>query len=104
MSKPIVVIYFPDNFMTGSGDSNWIYEYMQVLNGESPTNNKWYLTHDYTDYHWFCFYKYDIQEPELKVFYEKDFTEIQYQELKQLINEAIKSNVQENLPDRELSE
>ena len=90
MSKPIVVIYWPENFRVGNSDPSWIYEYMSVLNGEAPANNKWSLSHDYSDYHWFCFYKCDIQEPEIKVFYEKDFTEIKYQELKKMVMKSIK--------------
>ena len=88
MSKPIAVIYFPENF-TGGRNSSWIYEYMGVLNGEIPANNKWDLSHDYSDYHWFCFYKDNITQPELQVFYEKDFTPIQYEELKQIIQESL---------------
>jgi len=89
--KPIVVIYFPDRFVSASHDRNWIYEYMRALNGESDTEAKWSLKKEYCEnYFWFCFYKDDINEPEFKVFYEKDFTEIKYQELKQLVLDSIK--------------
>lgn len=87
--KPIVVIYFPDMFVAGGSDRNWIYEYMAALNGETDGMSKWKFSSDYTDYHWFCFYKYDISEPELKVFYEKYFTPIQYEELKQMVLDSI---------------
>ena len=94
MAKPIVVIYFPDNFLAVGGERSWIYQYMRYLNGEhsdgAPT---WGERKDYWDeYYWFCFYKYDIDEPQLQVFYEKDFTEIQYEELKQLITDAIEQH------------
>jgi hypothetical protein len=87
MPKPICIIYFPENTIDGAGEGNWIYEYMRYLNGEqSNGNEKWEDRKDYwSDYYWFCFYKYDIQEPQIQVFHEKDFTEIQYKELKQLI-------------------
>ena len=90
MSKPIAVIYFPDNFVAGGMDRSWVYEYMRALNGESPTNNKWDLSHDYSDYHWFCFYKDEITEPEFHIFFEKDFTPIQYEELRKIVYDSLK--------------
>lgn len=88
--KPIVVIYFPDKFVAGGSNRNWIYEYMAALNGETD-NSKWKLSHDYTDYHWFCFYKYGIEEPEFKVFYEKDFDQVKYEELKKIVLQSIEN-------------
>jgi hypothetical protein len=92
MAKPIAIIYFPDNFTVAGGRQNWIYEYMAYLNGEERGDNKiqWGERKDYwKDYYWFCFYDYDITKPEIKVFYEKDFTEIQYNELKELITQSL---------------
>lgn len=93
MSKPIAIIYFPDIFDPVL-KSGWIYEYMAALNGESVDPGKWNFKHDYSDYHWFCFYKYDIQEPQIQVFHEKDFTEIQYQELKKIIQDSLPKHSQ----------
>lgn len=46
------------------------------------------------DYHVFCIPKIDFEENvdqmEFSVFYEKDFTEIQYVELRKLIEDSIK--------------
>ena len=89
--KPIVVIYFPNLFESG-GERNWIYKFMAHLNGKPSNENnvKWVGENGYwKDYYWFCFYKEDITEPELKVFYEKDFTPIQFEGLKKLIEDSI---------------
>jgi hypothetical protein len=89
--KPICVIYFPDQFYEGQ-HRNWIYEYAAALNGEK-TQGKWQLRTDYTQYYWFCFYKEGITEPELRVFYSKDFTDIMFKELRDMvINEIEKLN------------
>lgn len=93
MPKPIVIIYFPDQFVAGGSGRRWIYEYMRYLNGEEPNESAkvhWPQSDYWKDYYWFCFYKNDIQEPEFKIFHEKDFTEIQYNELKELINQSLK--------------
>lgn len=91
MAKPIAIIYFPEEFYVGSGRRDWIYQYMHQLNGEpdATTAIKPERKDYYTDYYWFCFYKGGITEPELKVFHEKDWTEIQQNELKQLIIKSI---------------
>lgn len=86
MPKPIVVIYFPDTYDIGN-TRNWIYEYARAMNGEP--NNKFETDDRFLDYHWFCFYKNDIQEPEFKVFYDKDFDEIKFGELKKLVQDAV---------------
>lgn len=82
MTKPICLLYFPENFV-GGHDSNWIYKFMRSLNGE--TDGEWKPNERTQDYIWFCFYKDNITEPELQVFHEKDWTDIQQQELKELI-------------------
>jgi hypothetical protein len=92
MAKPICVIYFPDLFVNGSGDRNWIYQYMRFLNGEQDDGSNWKHSDHFTEYYWFCFYKQGIEEPEFKVFHEKDFTEIQFEELKKLVTESLSSN------------
>lgn len=96
-AKPIVVIYFPDAYMGGSMDRHWIYDYMNALNGETDNQSKWSLKKDYTDYHWFCFYKDDIREPEFRVFYEKDFTKIQYEELKKMVHDALQQSQNQSI-------
>jgi len=101
MPKPICIIYFPDLFDVNN-NRNWIYDYMRALNGEenkdSKTNYK--LSHDYSDYHWFCFYKDEITEPEFKVFYEKDFTQIKFDELKQIVSNSIEKYKNEKVNSR----
>jgi hypothetical protein len=89
--KPICVIYFPTEYSSMGGMiSNWIYEYMAFLNGEPMEQYEFGAAERFKDYCWFCFYKDSINEPEFKVFHEKDFTEIQYQELKQLVEDSLK--------------
>jgi hypothetical protein len=87
MSKPICVIYFPFNYRDGISNESWIYDYARFLNGIS--DSKFQQNDYFKDYYWFCFYKYEIEEPEFKVFYEKDFNEIKYEELKKLIIENL---------------
>lgn len=95
MAKPICVIYFPYTFVGGGTKTEWIYEYMRFLNGDVDKNDRYVNSDQFKDYHWFCFYKSDIDEPEFKVFHEKDFTEIQFEELKKLVIESLdKSNKQ----------
>ncbi len=45
------------------------------------------------DYYWFVLPDYDATRIELEVFYEKNFTEIQYQELKEIIEESLKKQI-----------
>ena len=92
MTKPICVIYFPESFI-GDRERSWIFDYMRYLNGEQDgIDGKMRPSNYWSDYYWFCFYKDGISEPELKVFYEKDFTEIQFNELKSLVMESIQKN------------
>lgn len=86
--KPICVIYFPYLFYPESGARNWIYEYARFLNGDDH-EKKWDSKCDYSQYYWFCFYKSNITEPEFKVFYEKEFNQVKFEELKQMVNDAI---------------
>lgn len=89
--KPICVIYFPDQYYaTENGNRNWIYEYAGALNGEK-IDGRFKLMTDYTQYYWFCFYKQDIDAPELQVFNANDITPIQFQELKDIVMEEIKN-------------
>jgi len=75
MAKPICVIFYNKDF----DKSQQTYrEIADFLDNKMP------------DYHVFFLPKHDNEETlEFKVFHEKDFTEIQYQELRQLVENAI---------------
>lgn len=92
MAKPIVVMYIPNNYQ-GSGWEPDIL--MRLLNGNfgdvQTDDEKYKLTDYWTDYYWLCFYSWEIEVPELKVFYEKDFTPIKFEELKQFIEDSLKN-------------
>jgi hypothetical protein len=87
MPKPIVVMYIPEYFELGNGNRDAANELMTIFNG---WDNDKYKTSDYwSDYYWLVFKKHGIDAPELEVFYEKDFTEIKFQELKELVLQNI---------------
>jgi len=91
MAKPICVIYLPDELaLSGGGKIINPSDLMNLLNGWGD-KDKYRHTDYWQDYLWFSFYKDGITEPEFKVFHEKDFTEIQYEELKQLVLNSIES-------------
>ena len=81
-TKPICVIYFPDNYNVGPGRIN-VNELMRTFNGWDESKGK--PQSGFEGYMWFCFIKYDIDAPEFQVFHPKDFTDIQFEELKQLV-------------------
>ncbi len=88
MAKPICVIYLPFNFELGNGRDNAPSELMKALNGnfgEPKSDSRIEYSDYWKDYYWFSFFKDGIDAPEFKVFHEKDFTDIQYQELKSMI-------------------
>lgn len=89
MSKPICVVYLPSNMNTGGREIDWSDCRAAQENFEKTK----------PDYHWFVLIDEDATRVELKVFYEKDFTEIQYQELKNLIEEKTKQ-IQSKVNDR----
>jgi hypothetical protein len=90
-AKPICVIYIPESFSIGMRNcSSAANELMTALNGWGDEIDKSLRDKKLDEYIWFSFVKPDISTPEFKVFYEKDFTEIQYQELKQLIEDSLK--------------
>jgi hypothetical protein len=84
--KPICVIYLPPHFSMGY-ELDAAMELMIALNNGfgQPSDSTRHYTDYWKDYYWFCFTKYDIEAPEFKVFHCKDFTEIQFQELRDLI-------------------
>ena len=87
MTKPICVIYIPDDLDLGNGRVIAPSELMRILNGWDKEK---YRTDDYwADYLWFSFFKSDIDAPEFQVFNGENLTEIQYEELKQLILNSI---------------
>lgn len=78
--KPIAVVYVPQSaYGAGGRKLSWSdsHEIKQTFEKEMP------------DYYWLVLLDYDAPKIELKVFYEKDFTPIQYEELKSLIANAI---------------
>jgi hypothetical protein len=76
-SKPICVIYFPwPNSFNPT-------ELMAIFNGWDEGKGK--RQEGFEGYLWFCFIKYGIEAPEFQVFHPKDFTDIQFEELKQLV-------------------
>jgi hypothetical protein len=86
-TQPICIIYFPKDFSFGEGELHVRpLDLMKEFNGWINPNPKEPLG----GYLWFCFFKDNITEPEFKVFHEKDFTKIQYLELKQLIEDSLK--------------
>jgi hypothetical protein len=92
--KPIVVIYLPNDFYLG-GSRNAPMELMKALNanfGEDVLDYKIKYSDYWKDYYWFSFYDREIETPRFEVFYSKDFTEIQYAELKKIIENAIQKN------------
>lgn len=94
MAKPIVVVYLPENF-TLYGSDNASFELMRILNGnygEKSDNPHVSYPNYWMEYYWFCFPKLNIDAPEFEVFYEKDFTEVKFQELKKIVEDAMKSN------------
>lgn len=100
MAKPIVVMYIPENgyFDTnGVTDMNTIvHSLMSQLNGNYGRSivdgDTKIIAPDYwKDYYWFVYPKRDIDEPQLQVFYEKDFTPIKFEELKKFIEDTLKA-------------
>jgi hypothetical protein len=83
MAKPICVIYyFPTALASGSGREPDIYKVNEMFREMFP------------DYHVLAIPSNQsadgsCEDIRLQVFHEKDFTEIQYEELKKLITESI---------------
>lgn len=97
MAKPIVVIYLPDNFNIGNQQQNAPMLLMEALNGNFGEANSNKITYNdyWKEYYWFCFTDYKIETPRFEVFYDKDFTETNFEELKQTVLDAIeKQNYQ----------
>lgn len=94
MAKPIVVMYIPHGGAFYRSGLEAPETLMRVLNGKygEASDADGILAPDYwLDYYWFVFYKRDIDEPQLQVFYEKDFTPIKFDELKKFIEDTLKA-------------
>jgi hypothetical protein len=90
MIKPICVIYLPvDSPIYDGGQQLTPVEVMSALNGWDKKSEQ---REEFKDYLWFSFQKQGIGSPEFQVFHPKDFTEIQFNELKQLVLAEIEKN------------
>ena len=72
---------------------------MRALNGNfgQPADEAGIVYPDFwKDYYWLVFPKQNIDEPQLQVFYEKDFTQIKFDELKKFIEDALAERNQES--------
>ena len=92
--KPIVVIYLPEHYSAFKIDTPM--ELMRALNGGFGNNSDPSIRYtDYwRDYYWFCFTESDIDAPRFEVFYEKDFTKVQFDELETILNKAMEQQRQ----------
>lgn len=83
MPKPIIVIYYLPDAMTSAGGK--LIPYHEVLDAFETK---------FPDYHVLCLPSYlsvdgSLENIRLQVFYDKDFTDIDYTSLKLLINESL---------------
>ena len=85
-AKPIAVVYLPMDL--GSG-KNTTWGDCHVLRDQFEKEKP--------DYYWLVLLDPEAIKVEIKVFYEKDFTPIQYEELKSLITNAIKQTKTDKL-------
>lgn len=92
MAKPIVVLYIPRDgyFSSYHSHEEPSAELMRIFNanfGEESSNRTFPAY--WLDYYWLVFPKDEITEPELQVFFEKDFTPIKFEELKKIIEDTL---------------
>jgi hypothetical protein len=82
MSKPIAFLYLPANLDASGERTDWSIcrEIADIMEAKMP------------DYYWIAVPDHDATRIELKVFYEKDFTPIQYEELKSMIEKQISTS------------
>lgn len=76
--KPICVVYVPETISSSRSDA---WESCRVLMNQ--------MDKDKPDYHWLVFVDPAAERVELKVFHPKDFTDIQYEELKLIMTDTI---------------
>lgn len=78
MAKPISLFYYPDEMFNGVTDKKVsAVDVMQMMNKAMP------------DYYWLCFPNHNLKFPKLQVFFEKDMTEIEYDDLVDLIRKKV---------------
>lgn len=78
MAKPIALLQLP--LTLGNGKmTEWrdCREIQETMESKMP------------DYYWLVIPNHTIETIDFKVYFEKDFTEIQYEELKQLIEKSL---------------
>ena len=86
--KPIVLMYVPNDFYVGKGGSKMSdAELMRIFNGWEQNSSP---APEFLDYLWLIFTNSEIIVPEIQVFHPKDFTDIQDNELKNLVEEKLK--------------
>jgi hypothetical protein len=84
--KPIVVLYIPDaDFFSSTLPPSSL---MAAFNGH---HNSIAMPDSFNGYLWFVFINHELVTPDLRVFHEKDYTEIQYEELRGMLQEGINS-------------
>lgn len=82
--KPIVVLYIPVADFFGS---NLLpSDLMAAFNGHHASIT---MPDAFNGYLWFVFVDQELRTPDMKVFHEKDYTEVQYDELKVILQEGI---------------
>lgn len=85
--KPIVLMHIPTNLDVGEGRPVSPVSLMNIFNGWDEHRKP---HADFLDYLWLVFDKPYLEAPEIQVFHPKDFTDIQYNELKNLVEEKLK--------------
>lgn len=94
MPKPIAVLYLPtDEYLGPYNKTGYL---MSAFNG---CHHEITMPDAFYDYLWFVFVNEELNTPDLKVFHEKDFTEIQYSELKAMLEEELSKlkNIQQSV-------
>ena len=83
-------MYLPRDFAFNPNDRRELAgEMMAILNGFENTPHVKPTTY-WMDYYWLVFHKDYITEPEIECFYEKDFTQVKFEELKSYIEDQLK--------------
>lgn len=84
--KPIVVLYIPsiDYF----GQELTPVDLMAAFNGHHRNIT---MPDAFNGYLWWVFVDQELRTPNLRVFHEKDYTEMQYDELRSMLEEGMKS-------------
>ena len=81
--KPIAIVYVPYSSHVSGRTLNWAdcQRLADTFSASMP------------DYYWLVVLGYESEEIRLTVFYEKDFSEIKYEELKNLISSKVNQDV-----------